>query len=111
MTPADPSRSERFTDERRFRRSAFALAIVLLLVAGSLVPNGGPALVFERPREPQATLNSWLLQEDEATRTIRRLQQELRAEQSARRPFATKTRLQRLQAVLDTLAREGDLAH
>jgi hypothetical protein len=108
MMPADLKRSAWFADRRRFRQSATALGIVLLLVAGSLVPNVGPTLVFKRPPEPQTVLDSWLFQKEEV---IRRLQQELRAEQKARRPFITKARSKRLQDELNASAREGDLAH
>jgi hypothetical protein len=110
MTPADPSRSERFTDERRFRRSAFALAIVLPLVAGSLVPSVGPALVFDGPQVPGATLNSWLRQDEVRFEIIRRLRQELFSEQSAR-TFSPGAWLSRRRAQSDEeQGREGDSA-
>jgi hypothetical protein len=100
MTPADHKRSELVADGHRFRRSAFALAIVLLFVAGSLVPSLGPTLVFDVPQEPQASLDSWLRQDEEKFEIIRRLRQELSSEQSAR-TFSPGVRLSRRRTLLD----------
>jgi hypothetical protein len=105
MTPVDHKRSELVADGHRFRRSAFALAILLLLVAGSLVPNAGPALVFDVP--PAATLDSWMRHDTERFEIIRRLRQELILEQSAR-TFSPGARLSRRRAQLqEEQGREG----